>query len=206
MNPNLEMGLLVSANICLVKRQYEHSQSFMARALEIDPLNIGLLMNAGDHLILQRRYPEARRMLAAALEMDDGFRPGLFRLALAQAFDDEPDQARASLERCRKMAGEDLFFLEYRAIVEGRCGAVDAARSAAAKLQSEADRQGRKLPWSLARAWVSAGDHERAIACLREAHEVRSGSMPFLGLTPVFDPIRERPEVRELMRRVGLPE
>ena len=205
MNPSLEMALLLSANISLVTRHYERAQAFIARAMEIDPLNIGVLMNAGDHLILQHRFREAIRTLGTALEIDDRFRPGLLRLALAEAFDGQADAARASLERCRSISGEDLFYLEYRAIVEGRCGDVGAARQAAEKLQHEAGRAGRKLPWPLARAWVSAGEHERAIAHLREAFEERSGSMPFLGHTPVFDPVRDRPEVQELMRRVGLP-
>jgi TolB-like protein/Tfp pilus assembly protein PilF len=205
MNPNLEMALLLSANISLVSRQYERAQAFIARALEIDPLNIGVLMNAGDHLILQHRYREATRTLGTALEIDDRFRPGLLRLALALAFDGQADPARASLERCRSIAGEDLFYLEYRAIVEGRCGDVGTARQAAEKLQDEAGKAGRKLPWPLARAWVSAGEHDRAIAYLQEAFAERSGSMPFLGHTPVFDPIRDRPEVHDLMRRVGLP-
>ena len=205
MNPNLEMALLLSANISLVNRQYERAQAFIARAMEIDPLNIGLLMNSGDHLILQHRFREAIRTLSTALDIDDRFRPGLLRLALAQAFDGQADPARASLERCRSISGEDLFYLEYRAIVEGRCGDAGAARQAAEKLQDEAGKAGRKLPWPLARAWVSAGEHDRSIAYLQEALAERSGSMPFLGHTPVFDPIRDRPEVQELMRRIGLP-
>jgi TolB-like protein/tetratricopeptide (TPR) repeat protein len=203
MNPNLEMALVLSANIHLVRNRYEQAQACIARAMEIDPLNIGLLMNAGDHLILQRRFPEAIGVLHSALDIESRFRPGCLRLALAQACDGQPDAARASLERCLEMAGEDLFYLEYKAIVEGRCGRIATAVKAAEALQDKAERAGRELPWALARAWVSAQQPERAVAYLQRAFETRSSSMPFLGFTPVFDPIREHPQVREWVARIG---
>ena len=79
-NPGLEMALLLSANIHLVFQNHEKAQASIDRALEIDPLNIGLLMNAGDHLILQRRYREAIRVLESALKINSAFRPGERRI------------------------------------------------------------------------------------------------------------------------------
>lgn len=204
-DPHHNIGLLMAANINLVKRRNERAQGFMDRALAQDPLNIGLLMNSGDHLILQQRFGEAVNALNAALEIDPGFRPALLRLALANSFDGRAAEALECLDRARSNGGEDAAYFEYLAIVNGRLGQEDAARAAATKLQALFDQSAGASPWSLARAWTSAGDLERGVACLESALEARSSSMPFLAITPVLAPIRDLPRVREIMRKAGLP-
>ena len=204
-NPGLEMALLLSANIHLVFQNHEKAQASIDRALEIDPLNIGLLMNAGDHLILQRRYREAIRVLESALKINSAFRPGGLRLSLALAFDNQPGQALACLEKCRLMGRHDAPYLEYLAIVEGASGNSNAARRAADKLQSLPAESGQVLPWSLARAWAMAGEPDLAIEQLNRAFDGRSSSMPFLGATPVFENLRQTERVQQLMKKIGIP-
>ena len=203
-NPGLEMGLLLSANIYAVSGRFELAQACIDRALQIDPLNIGILMNAGDHLILQRRYGEAVAMLNTALELSDRFRPGCLRLSLAHALNGAPAAAARALERAQELGGEAPPYLEYLALAQGQAGSVGEARRAAGRLQAMADDGVQLLAWSLARAWAAAGDEDRALESLESAFRERSSSMPFLGITPVFDELRERPEARALMDRVGL--
>jgi len=204
LNPNLEMGLILAANIHLQNHEFEKAVSCVDRAMEIDPLNIGLLMNTGDHLILQRRFGEAIQSLESALGIEPRFRPACLRLSLAYAFNDQADKSRSCLENARQMGGEDALFHEYLAIAEGRAGNGDRALDAATRLQQMADESGNVLPWSLARAWASAGQPDKAVAYLQAAFDSHSSSMPFLGVTPVLDSIRHLPAVQDLMRKAGL--
>ena len=204
-NPGFEMGYLLQANVHAVKRRHESAQACIDRALQIDPLNVGVLMNAGDHLVLQRRYGEAVSMLQAALDLFDGFRPGCLRLALAHALDGRHEAAAGALERARELGGEDSSYFEYSAIVCGLAGDQRGARESAGRLQKMGDGSMGALAWPLARAWAAVGDEAKALGSLEQACRERSSSMPFLGVTPVFDRLRDRHEMQALMERVGLP-
>lgn len=203
-NPNHEIAALLLADICLVRGKNELAQSYINRAIGLDPLNIGLLMNSGDLLILQNRYGEAIGALQAALAIEPSFRPARLRLAMAYAFNHQVEESMDSLQIAEDSGGRDLLYYEYLAIVRGALGNAAAAEDAATRLQELSLKSTGILPWSLARAWASAGKPDRAIDFLHEAFENRSSSMPFLGVTPVFKSIRHHREVRNLMRKMEL--
>jgi len=203
-NPNLEMAWLVLANINLVRRRQERALHCIDRALSLDPLNTGILMNAGDHLILQRRYGEAIRVLQEALDIDPAFRPACLRLALALAFNGSATAARDCLAQAQRPGERDGPYLEYEAIVMGSAGQTALAERAASELQELADRTGNVLPWSLARAWAATGRTEQAVGWLEKSFSGRSSSMPFLAATPVLDSIRSHVRVRQMTAKLGL--
>lgn len=205
LNPHEGLGLILAADRCVLKGRNEAAQNLVDRALAVDPLNVGLLMNSGDLLILMRRYGEAAVSLEEALRIRPGLRPVRLRLALAHAFSGNGDRALSCLEDARGMGGEDASYIEYLAIVRGRLSQAKSALQAAESLQRLADGGQAVAHWALARAWASAGHADRALEQLEAAYDTRSSSMPFLGVTPVFDAIRELPKVQALMGRVGLP-
>jgi len=200
-HPGNEIGRVMAANIDAVNRCGERALSHIDRALEVDPLNIGLLMNSGDHLILQHRFGEAAHALAAALDIDPSFRPARLRLAMALAFDGRQDDALACLSVAGAERGEDAAYYEYLAIARGALGLTEDAADAARRLENQTTGV---TPWALARAWASAGDSVRAIRYLRAAFDARSSSVPFLGVTPVFRGLRKLPEIKQLMDKLGL--
>ena len=201
-HPANEIGRLMAANIDAVNRRGERALSHIDRALEIDPLNIGLLMNSGDHLILQHRFSEAAQALEEALDIEPSFRPARLRLAMAYAFDGQQRDALECLRMARAEGDEDAAYLEYLAIARGALGMLEAAGEAAEQLQG---LKGAVAPWSVARAWASAGEASLAVRYLQVAFEQRSSSIPFLGVTPVFSRLLELSEVRQLMEQAGLP-
>jgi len=199
------MALILAADVNLVNGHYEKSQAQVDQAIAIDPLNVGVLMNAGDILILQRRYGEAIKCLRQALELESRFRPVCLRLALAHALNEEHTKARGYLGEALALGGEDAAYHEYCALIAQRAGDVDKAIESVKLLREMVNSGQQVLPWSLARACVAAGDVESAITSLKKAFEQHSSSMPFLGQTPMFDSIRSHPEVQVLLRKIGLP-
>jgi tetratricopeptide (TPR) repeat protein len=202
--PNQEMALILAANVNLVNGNYEKSQQQVDKAIIIDPLNVGILMNAGDILILQRRYGEAIRSLSQAMELEPNFRPACLRLALAHVLNDENQQAWECLQRALELGEEDAVYHEYRSLIAGHVGKQDEALDSASTLSEMSENGQNILPWSMARAWAAAGNESRAIKSLVLAYETHSSSMPFLGQTPMFNSIRHHPEVRQLMKKTGL--
>ena len=48
------------------------------------------------------------------------------------------------------------------------------------------------------------GDYDKAFAWLEEEYKERSNSLQFLKVHPFYDPVREDPRFKDLVRRVGL--
>jgi len=173
------------------------------RALELDPFNA---KNSGFHtvtLYFNRRYDDA--------------------LAAADAtFAIQPDQWVASWTRqyvyfSKGMHDELLNDQRQRVTQDSEAGQVfekglaeggfEGAQRAIADLAVERrETSGGNLPSSsgIARFYLWAGDHEKAIHWLERAYEDRNPDLPYLGM-PLYDPIRSDPRFVKLARRMGLP-
>ena len=53
-------------------------------------------------------------------------------------------------------------------------------------------------------AYLGLGDYDKAFAWLEEEYKERSNSLQFLKVHPFYDPVREDPRFKDLVRRVGL--
>ena len=59
-------------------------------------------------------------------------------------------------------------------------------------------------PVRIALAYLEKGDSETALAWLEEGYRRRSRLMPFLGIEPRLDPLRDDDRFVDLLKRVGL--
>ncbi len=94
----------------------------LEQALLIDRLDVGLNMNFGDHMILQRRFDAAVRALRKALEFAPRHRPCQLRACWALALDGRPDEAQALLASLGPNGADDLPWLKFAALVAEAAG------------------------------------------------------------------------------------
>ncbi len=184
--PSYTMAMLSMANVCAVQRDFAEATAWIEQALLVDPLDVGVNMNHGDHLILQRRYEEAVSALRRGLEIAPGHRPSQLRSCWALALDGQATAATALLASIGPAGDADLQWHEFAALVAGAAG---DARTASAHYQTlQHLAAGHSVPaWMMARAAAAAAKVDSAIAWLETAARQRSSSMPFLFLTPAFD-------------------
>jgi tetratricopeptide (TPR) repeat protein len=62
------------------------------------------------------------------------------------------------------------------------------------------------IPVELAQMYAYAGLNDRALESLERAFEVRDPNVPYVGIYPIFDPLRDDPRFQDLLRRLNLPE
>ncbi len=184
--PSYGLAMIQLASAYAVRRQFAEASAWIEQALLVDPLDVGVNMNLGDHMMLQRRWPDAARALQRTLELAPGHRPARLRLAWALACAGQADAAREALAGCGPEHGGDVAWLEYAALVEAASGRIETAAAHHDALARLA-RQQRVPGWSLARSAVAAGRHEQALLALAAAVKERSTSLPFLRVTPAFD-------------------
>lgn len=58
----------------------------------------------------------------------------------------------------------------------------------------------------IAFVYVELGDKEKTFEWLEKAFQVRGAKLPWFRLGPTFDPIRNDPRYKDLLKRMGLPE
>jgi TolB-like protein/DNA-binding winged helix-turn-helix (wHTH) protein/tetratricopeptide (TPR) repeat protein len=201
--PSFTIAMVGLANAYAVTRRFAEAEAWMRHAIETDPLDVGLNMNLGDHLILQERFAEAVEALRRVEELAPGHRPSLLRRAWAEALAGQAAAARETLERARGNDAPDARWCEYAAIVHGAIGDRVAAASALASLEALASGA-RLTAWSRARACAAAEQPGRAIEWLRRAIVARESSVPFAAITPAFGALRQKPEFNTLLNDLRL--
>ena len=201
LQPGYVLALLTLANVNTVLGRFGDALDWIEQALLIDPLDLGIHMNRGDHLILHRRFGDAVTQLEAVVARAPGHGPSRLRLAWALALDGRSAEARAMLAR---VAGPESAILEYGALVAGATGDVSGAGACYGKLRALAGET-YVAPWALARAAAAAGEADAALSALELALEEGSSSLPFAGLTPAFDNLRGDARFATLLERLGLP-
>jgi len=202
--PSYAMAMLSLANVCAVRGEFAEARAWMDQALLVDPLDVGINMNVGDHLILRRDYAAAAVALRRALDLAPGHRASRFRLAWALALGGRHAEAQALIaELCTEGSGE-LQWHEYAAMLAGLRGDRQAALDHYQRVR-EASHADRASPWSLARAAAAAGQRDAAVDWLEQAVLRRSSSLPFLRVTPAFDALHDFDRFGALVDSLGLP-
>jgi TolB-like protein/tetratricopeptide (TPR) repeat protein len=202
--PSFTVAMLGLANACAITRRFPEAEAWMRHALECDPLDVGLNMNLGDHLILQGRFADAAEALAKVETLSPGHRPALLRRAWALALAGQAAAAGEVLAQARASQDPDHHWFEYAALVHGVAGDRRAAASALASLEAVAERT-HASAWCRARACAAAGQVHKAMQWLQAAVRARESSVPFAAVTPAFRDLRQRPEFVQLLAELGLP-
>ncbi len=178
----------------------------MTQALTLDPLSkqaISALAYisyyGGDH---EGALRECRRAVA----LDPSYFETYGCLGLTQiALGNMEDAIDAFREADRLTGSVFPLALAFLAYVLGLAGKVPEARELLAGLYT-AREQGYVPPAYLAIAEIGLGEIERAFTALDDACEAKDGTLLFLRILPVFQPLRADARFESLCRRVGLPD
>jgi TolB-like protein len=200
--PDQSIAMLTLANVYAVQEKFAEANGWLDQALLVDPLDVGINMNVGDHYILQRRFADAVHALDRALELAPAHRPSMLRRAWALALGGNAGEATAALADIGPQGDADWQWYEYAALVAGALGSSDIADGHWKALGRIANGQF-VSPWSLARAAAAAGARKKANEWLERAIESGSTSVPFMKVTPAFDSIRDDEEYQDLERLAG---
>jgi serine/threonine protein kinase/tetratricopeptide (TPR) repeat protein len=177
------------------------------RALELDPFNALFHALYAQVLYDARRYDDTIAAARTAMEI----RPGepvaaaaLQKVFIAKGMRDE------HLALQRKLIARDpelVAALEVGLAENGYEGAMHAVADlqAARYERSSGPARGFIIPTFIARWYLLAGDHDRAMEWLEKAFEVGDPNLPRTGFPPIWDPMRSDPRFQDLLRRMNLP-
>jgi serine/threonine-protein kinase len=175
----------------------------MERAHELDPLSRIIGIELGWIYYQMRRNDEAEAQIRRTLALDPNYPHGSLNLGLVFMAQGRYAEAIQALRRAIELGGD--YDLQYAALIQAHARAGD--RATALRLMSELTgraNRGEFGPFTLAVAYGSLGEIDRAMALLHRAIDERDIFMPEIFFDPLLDPLRRDPRFREVEERMGV--
>jgi TolB-like protein/lipopolysaccharide biosynthesis regulator YciM len=212
LNPNYATAHQFYAEFLLSMARFPDALAEIERARELDPLSLIINGMHGVILRLNGRHAEAIEQLKRTIELDPNFpRSHVF---LAEVYQDL-GRFEDAAEELRKLAV--LNGWPEGQVEAGHRRLMDAYKQDGPqgyfRIMAELFEERRKMrevssppPVTvIAGYWLRAGDKEKAYALLEDGLVRRDPNMLRIG-DPMFDPIKDEPRYREIVRRIGFPQ
>jgi TolB-like protein/DNA-binding SARP family transcriptional activator len=181
--------------------RYDEAATHYQRAQERNPLSPILKAQLARAYSCAGRHDEAIAELKE-LQARIGDSPAWLRAAFGEEYltKSRYPEAMAALESAVTVSDSNPRFVALLAHGYARVGRVGDARRLVVWLEQ---RPGR---WYAPQLYTALGDTGRAIAMVQSAFEQRSGNIVYLRCATAYPALRNQPQIREIMRRIGVPE
>jgi len=186
--------------LCAIGRR-EEGIAQVEQAHRLDSTSMIINADQGLAYYLGRHYEQATEQLRNAVDMEPAFARSHVYLAYAYVQQRNFDAAIAEASKATELSG-------------GRAGAILAYAYAAAGRKSEShsviasivDQRAARFTQvlAIASAYVALGEADEAFEWLEKGYRDRA-YLARLSADPAFDPIRDDPRFRDLLKRLNLP-
>lgn len=181
------------AFLLVSQRRFNEARQAIELARKLDPLSKAITTDVGMIQYYSGQYDRAIAHYRLALDLEPGFAQARHMLAWAYL------RARRFEEAEALVASGSTP--EFDATLLAARGERARALAILTRLEKELDHRHRGITdYALARAFVAAGDHARALLWLGRAHDTRDGDLAMLHVDPGFDPIRTDPAFAAFLR------
>jgi serine/threonine protein kinase/tetratricopeptide (TPR) repeat protein len=185
--------------------RFEESAAELRRALTLDPLSPMVNSDLGWNFNCSLRHDAAIHQLKTTLEIEPGFPPAVSWLAAATLASGDASGAITILEREIRRTGRLPLLLGILARACGKAGLADQVRNILLELEQRKQAGEYISSVSFVSTHLALGQFDEAFTVLEKAYEEGASILVALNVYEMFDPIREDPRFRDLVRRVGLP-
>jgi TolB-like protein/DNA-binding winged helix-turn-helix (wHTH) protein/Tfp pilus assembly protein PilF len=172
------------------------------QARQLDPLSLIIATDYASILYNSRQYDGAVKQCLSVLELDPNFHHARDLLIPSYLQLGRYDEAVDELNR---WAARDQgpWAWASRATVYSRLGHTEEARRQLVKIEQLPGSRADRTP-ALLIAYSGTGQKERVIELLQQASSEHSNAIVHIKVDPMYDPVRNDPRFKELLRRVGL--
>lgn len=186
--------------LALLGRIAEAADS-MERALQLDPLSLALRDGRGSLYIMGRDYHRALDYYRGFVESAPGYYRAWTSLGRSYSLLGEYDRAVEALERGLSLAGDIPNIISALGHVHALAGRAEEARQMLERLHRlGAIRHVHSAGFALIH--MALGETGAALDWLEKGCESRELSLGSLRVHPIYDPLRDQPRYREIVRRI----
>ncbi len=175
----------------------------LERAHQLDPLSLIIITSVGTVYDFARQHERAREYYDKVLEMEPRFVRAHLSAGRSFLYQHRCTEAISMYEKARELMPSSPLPLALLAHAYNVLGA--RAEADRLRLALERCRRTCYVPsYLLARAHL-AFDHDQVFAFLEKAMQERDPRLPHMGVSPIWDGVRDDPRFRALLERMGLP-
>jgi serine/threonine-protein kinase len=171
-------------------------------AHDLDPLSQIIREGCGYVQLLRRDYAKAVSIYRELIELDPSFYKAHSSMGRAFFMMERYEEALASFENARRLAGEVPSIVAGIGQTLARLGRTEEARACLADLCALAKRR-----WvsagCFAVVYMGVGDHDRALTWIETALERREISVTAFKVHPMYDPLRSEPRFQRVIEQIG---
>jgi TolB-like protein/Tfp pilus assembly protein PilF len=183
----------------------DESAAMIKRAQELDPLSSVIAVNITRMYQLQNNHDASIENSLKIIELDPTFGPAYQYLALSYLKQGRSAEAIATAEKAVDLtnrSGITLGDLGYVYAATGR------RADAIARIKELEEKYTRKeaIGQYIASVYVGLGDKDKAFEWLEKDFQARNGKLAEIRWQIQFEPLRDDPRFKDLIRRLGLPE
>jgi TolB-like protein/DNA-binding winged helix-turn-helix (wHTH) protein/Tfp pilus assembly protein PilF len=202
LNPNNSTAHIEYAEWLVSHGRVEEALAWSRRARELDPLGTASV-SVGWILFQGRRYDDSIRELRSVLAVHPDVAFAHLFLAFPLIANGQAQEAIPDLEKTAALMHRSPGSLELLATAHARAG----HRAEALRLLEEL-KQRQKTGYVQATSFINPnlalGNNEEALAWFERAYQRQEGILQWIKVHPFFDPVRDDPRFKDLVRRVGL--
>ena len=172
------------------------------QARQLDPVSLIIAADYAWILYDSRQYDNAVNQCRSVLELDPNDDRARNMMILAYLQLGRYDKA---VEGVNLWAARDPgpWPRAWKAAVYGRSGHAEEARRELVKVEQVSRSRADRTP-TLLIAYSGTGQRQRVLDLLKKAYSERSNAVVQIKVDPMYDPIRNDPRFKDLLRRIGL--
>ena len=186
----------------LLEKRWDEARRAFWRAEVLDPLSPIIHGQIGRLLIYSGHYQEAARVFSQQTRQHPEFWLNYYGLAAALIELGEHSSALQAIDRAYELSGGSEFAALMTASTQAQAGDPTGARELLARMSEKGSAA--IPPALIASLAISIGDHERTLRELERGVTLGDPTLPFINIDPVYDPLRQVPRFREILRTIGL--
>ena len=201
-NPNFPEARAYYSHLLNILGRPEEAMPQIERALDVDPFNSLFQALYGMDLMYARRYDDAIGLLRETLKASPNDPVALSTLRSALHMKRLDAEA---LEVWKKSYALREDREAEEALARGfEEGGYSGALRRVAETLAERSKTTYVSPWQIGTLYTRAGNVDDALDWLEKAYLARDQNMPYLGVDPIFDILRDDPRYLGLLRKMNL--
>ena len=184
--------------------RFDEAIALRKRASDLaGPSAAPVIVNLGNAYLSARRYEEAIKQYQRALELNSRMARGHVAIGMTYVQMGKHEEGIAEIKQAISLREDtrNIAALGYAYAVAGKRA---EARKVIADL-AELSKRRYVSSHYIAGIYARLGDRDQAFAWLEKAYQERQPALTFIGVEPVFDPLRSDPRFADFVRRIGLP-
>ena len=174
------------------------------QAAKIEPLDGQIAGNVGATYVTARRYDEALQKLQAAIKVDDNIWWTYYWQGIAYSQKGMHDKAIESLQTAAKLDDSPVI----RGALAHALARAGRKREAQHVIDDLIELSKSKFvsQSTIAMAYAGLGEKDKAFEWLDKSYESHDEAILWLKNHPMFEPLREDPRYKPMLKRLNLPE